>query len=184
MAANTVPIEQFFNQQANSTLIEEANRYRTIPKDTYNVQVVKVEGKEWNYKDSGVRPGAHLTVKVSKGDKIIATVFPDVSWVERRTKAGKLDRRSLLWGQLQKAAFSEATRADMDAKTVEDVIERIMKYPVGAYVTEAYLVPDPNNPQYTNSNTPRSEEEEKEYNERGYKKVNEILSFNKYQEGR
>ena len=185
MASENVPIEQFFNQQASGALVEEANRFRAVPKDSYNVQIAKVEGKIWKADDpEKKRNVAQLTVNILKGDKKIATVWTNVSWEERRYKDGKLDMASRLWGQLQKSLFPTASGADLAAKTVGEVIEAATRFPVGAYVGAGYKVPQLDNPQFTNVRTPRTPEEETEYRTKGYKHVNEILSFSKHQEGR
>lgn len=183
--ANTIPIESFFDQQAGGATIEEANRFKVAPKDTYNVKIVKAEGATWKADDPEKRRNvAHLTVHVMKGEKKIATVWPNVSWEERRNKKGNLDIPSRLWGQLAKALFPTDTQADLDSKKVGDVIDAALKYPVGAFITSGFAVPNPMNPKYTNTQTPRSPEEEKEYRTKGYKEVNELLSFSKAQEGK
>ena len=183
--AETVPIEQFFASKASEGLVAEANRFKVLQKDSYNGQIVKAEGKIWKADDPEKRREvAHLTLQIIKDGKKVSTLFPNISHQTRRNSKGYLDVPARLYGQLQRALWPTASQADLDQKTVGDVIEAALKFPVGVYVGRGFEVPDEKNPKFSNVRTPRTPEEEKEYREKGYKEVNEVMSFSKYQEGK
>lgn len=177
----TVPIEQFYDQKTPIGLVTEASSFRTVPSNSYTIQVSKVEGKTWgaNGADLG-RDGAHLTASVLQDGKKISTVFFNVSWQEKRTLKGYLDTQSRLWGQLGKALYADKTDAEISELGVGAIVDAALKYPVRGYIIEGFKVPDPTFYTGFSTKVPRTPEEAIEYRKLGYKQVNNVQSISKF----
>jgi hypothetical protein len=119
--------------------------YRAVQDDglirsgTYSVQVDKFFARA-NAMDSDFNPGrefASLFCRLydpADLTKSLGTTYVKVSWDERRTKAGKPDAQSSLWGQLQKALGLDA------AATVPDVLTASTRQRVHMTFEETYRV--------------------------------------------
>lgn len=179
MDEQTAPtMEDLFSQYAKQGMVEEANRFRTVPKGTYTLQVTKVEAQVTKPNaergSAGGRPYAHIAASVLDADgKRKAGVFFNASWVEgRNEKTGKLDGMSKLWGNIEKAF-------DVVGKSVGEVLSALTKYPCKAYIDVVYQDAAYNR-FYIKANTGVSEpDQEKEYLSSGYEPSNTVLNIMK-----
>lgn len=147
-------IEQAFNEYASATALAEAGRYKTLPTSEYTIQIVKIEGKKFPGED---RPLAHATAQVLIDGVKRGTVFFDMSWVEKRNASGKLDGAFNKYAQAAKAMFPELSPEERASKPVGEVLKMVQQYPLRAYITESYRVPQSDGSlKWT---TPRTEEE-------------------------
>ena len=169
-------MEDLFQQYASKGLTEEANRFRTVKKGTYTLQITKAEPQVTKPNSergtAGGRPYVHISASIlNEEGKRQAGVFFNASWVEGRTeKTGRLDGMSKLWGNLEKAF-------DVVGKSVGEVIATIQKYPCKAYVDVVYQ-DGAYNRFYIKSNTGVSEQDqEKEYLTAGLEPSNTILNI-------
>lgn len=183
MPTETTPIEQFFADKASASpnTIAEALRFRTAPTGSYTLQVAKAEGKIWQ-NETNTRNGAHLTVSILKGGKKVGTSFADVSWQEVRNAEGNLDNKYKLWSQYLKALFPDLKAEQLAELNNGEVIKAMQAFPVSGYVQLQYVVPATPEDKArgyfldTKRQSAKTEEQEKEYREAGYKQVNSILN--------
>lgn len=181
MAVENTPIEAFFADRAASSegALREANASRTVPTGSYTLQATKAEGKVWS-NETNKREGVHFTIAIKKGEKRIGTVFPDMSWVEVRTKKGELDGKSKLWLQLTKAVYPEMKANEVKELTVQQVIDAALKYPFSGYVMEQFVTPATEEDKAsgwfmdTKKRSARTPEQTVEWTKAGYPKVNTL----------
>ena len=171
-------MEDLFNKYASGTMVEEANRFRTVPKGEYTIQITKAEPALTKPNTERGTPGgreyARCSASVLNQDgKRQAGVFFNASWIEgRNEKSGRLDGMSKLWGNLEKAF-------DVVGKSVGEVIAAVQKYPCKAYIDVVYQDAAYNR-FYIKSNTGVSEQDqEKEYLTAGLEPSNTVLNIMK-----
>jgi hypothetical protein len=182
--ALTVPLQQFYNEQASVGAMDEANRFRTVPTGSYTIQAKKAEGKVWpgnnGSQGTGDRNGARIQAEVlNEHGKKVGVVFFNVSWAERRTAKGYLDGPTKLYSNLAKALWPEKSASDLAALSPVTVIETALQYPVSAYITEKYRVPNPQSQYGFDNVTPRDDAEAATFRTAGYETVNNVLSISK-----
>ena len=171
-------MEDLFNQYASKGLTEEANRFRTVPKGTYTLQITKAEpaGTKPNADRGtpGGRPYVHVSATVLNAEgKRQAGVFFNASWVEgRNDKTGRLDGMSKLWGNLEKAF-------DVVGKSVGEVIASIQKYPCKAYIDVVYQDAAYNRYYIQNNTGVSPQDQEKDYLQQGFEPGNTVLNIMK-----
>ena len=134
-----IDLEQYFDQFASASALAEASSFPTVSTGAYRLQVMKYDGKQFEW---DTRPFAHLTVAVQddSGTRKMATVFTDVTWLEGRGNDGKLDRGFKLWNQLTRALYPEMTAEERSQKDVGTVLNDAKSYPVSGFVTEKFQV--------------------------------------------
>ena len=178
VTSEVVSMEELFSQYAAETAIQEASRFATVATDKYPIQITKAEGRKYPE-----RTVAHFQADVLSTDgsnKKRATVFFDASWIEKRTEKGDQDRHFRLWNQISRAVYPELTDTQRAAKSVAETMEMASKYPLLAYITESYEVPDAKGPGRSGWLTPKNDEERARFKSAGYKARNLVQSVSKY----
>lgn len=161
MPTETIPMEQVFEQRAAASQVEEANRYPTLKSGSYVLQATKAEIKQY---DDGTQV-AHFSAKATgiphptTGVQQKGTVFFDAAWTEQRGVNGKLRTSSKLWGNILKALWPALPAGELANKTVGEVCEAMTRFPVSAYVVEAFRIEDATQPNGYRTTYPRSEDE-------------------------
>jgi len=131
----TIAVEELFNEYADAATLREGTRPTTVPTDGYILQAKSFEGRE-NANDG--RRSVRIRANIIKEDARIGTVWFNASWQVRRTGVGKLDRDSRTWSQLAMAVFPSIVESEVADKSVGEVLDMVMKFPINAYVTEAF----------------------------------------------
>lgn len=128
-------LTELFAQQTSDDLVKEANAFKTLPSGKYRLTAAKLEGRIASEKSPW--PGQKMIhVQVSaQGAERKGTLFIDLCVDPLRKENGKLEGPSKLWGQYVKAL-------DMVGHPAGEVIDALKLYPVDAFVTEAFKMPD------------------------------------------
>lgn len=177
-------VEDYFQDFASKSALQEAERFKTIPTGSYKAQVTKREGRYFELKemngrkfwsavfsdDSTPKPewrkGVQLTVELfNESDKKIGTQRVEASWEDKRDeKTGKLDQLFNRWVQLKQAMFPNMAKDE--EKAIGEVFSALEQFPFKLFVTESYkVVAIDNSTKWTTAN---NDEEAKVYREAGY----------------
>ena len=169
----TFNLEEYFNEFADAGAMAEASRFRTLPTGSYPIQIKKHEGTKFNGSDRLI---VHFTADaLNENGKKAATVFFNATWIPEKNDKGELDRVFKLWEQLTRALFPELKAEERSKKSVGEVINAAMSYPVKAYITESYHVPAiDGSKKWT---TPRTAEEVVQYKTAGYEARNYVQNI-------
>ena len=190
-------VEAYFQEFADSSAMQEASRFKTVPTGNYQAQVTKREGRYFELKvgKSGEywspvfsdstevnlnwRKGVNLSADLFNGsDKKVSSVRIEASWEAKRdARNGKLDRLFTRWEQITRALYPNLKAEERAAKSTGDVLTALSQYPVKVYITETFKVPaiDGSNKWIT----PATEEETKQYREAGYEVRNFVVNISK-----
>ena len=172
MPSTTFNIEERFNEFASASASAEASAFPTVETNPYRLQVTKYEGKEFND-----HPYAHLTVSVQNedGSRKLATVFADITWVEKRYPDGKLIKEFKLYDQLTRALYPDLTVEQRTQKDLGQVLADATAYPVSGFVTEKFQTIDAEGKKKWVS--PKTADEKVGYRSKGFKAGNFIANF-------
>lgn len=190
----TFNVENYFTSFADKSAMEEASRFRTIPTGSYLMQVTKYEGiyleldprgfwkrvftEDNTNVDPSWRPGVRYSGVVynpTDPAKKLRTMYIDASWDNKRDpKTGELDKYFKRWEQLKRAMFPQSKNEE---KSVGDVTQALLQYPVSVKVTESFHVEAIDGSKQWK--TPTQAEEIKQYREAGYKCENFIQAVSK-----
>ena len=124
-----------FTRHAEAEAVKEANAFRTLPSGTYRLTTKKIEYRVGSPQSPW--PDAellHLQVDAVSPDRR-GVLFFDISYQTLRRPDGSLDKPTKLWGQYEKAL-------GVEGKNAGEVAEAITLYPVDAYVTESFRLPE------------------------------------------
>jgi hypothetical protein len=131
-------LESLYTQYTKDSIIDESTQFPSIPTGKYRIQVDKREIfpagdlREKPIANLVGRQFASLSAPVAKDGKKYGRVFFKVSWEERRTDKGGLDKVSQAWGQLMDALSCRG-------KSVGATLEAVMQYPIDVTVNEQYI---------------------------------------------
>lgn len=176
--------EELHKSQTDPRLVKDANAVRTLSAASYRIgpatklDVSRISPEQADKRKNPALAGrleAHLqtpAVEVEKGqDGYIVkeggrkgTLFIDVSPDELRTKTGRLDGASQLWGQAIKAFGLPADASH------QDVLEAFGTYAIDGFVGESYRLDG----EYLNPKTP---DEVKTALEQGATVSNRVRNF-------
>lgn len=134
--AQTFDLNEMADQQTSDEMVKEANAFKTVPAGKYRLTTEKAEGRISGEKapwGQGVKM-LHLQVE-AKSETRKTKLFLDVTPIELRRENGKLFGPSKLWGNYVKAL-------DCQGQPFHVVLDAIQKYPVDAFVTESFKMPD------------------------------------------
>ena len=170
-----VTMESLFNQFADASAVEEANRYRVVPKGPYHIQITKAEPRltkqDENDPAKPRRPYARFTASVLSPDgKKQASVFFNGSWQVGRRADGKLDGMTKLWGNIEKAINAVG-------KSVGEVLGETTKYPVQAFIDVVYEDQGGQRYYIRANDGVSAEDQEKQYRELGYIPSNSVVNI-------
>lgn len=168
-------MENLFNTFAKPGMVEEANRFRTVKRGSYTIQPTKVEGKltkqDENDPSKVQRPYLHVQASVlNEEGKRQATVFFNASWEEGRTKTGRLDGMSKLWGNIEKAYNSVG-------KSVGEIKDVLTKFPCRAYIDVVYKDQAGGRFYIDSKNGIPEADQEKNFLTQGYAPENTVLNI-------
>lgn len=189
-------VEDYFNDFANKSALQEAERFKTVPTGSYKAQVTKREGRWFEQKDGknggkywsvvfsddttpkpGWRKGVQLTVDLyNDADKKLSNIRIEASWEDKRDeKTGKLDQLFNRWSQLKKAVFPNLAKDE--EKSIGEVFSALEQFPIKVRVSESYKVTAiDGSGKWT---TAESDEQAKVFREAGYEPRNFVQGIQK-----
>src|SRR6266436_9793847 len=134
-------MEDLYNQFTTEEHIKESFERRTVPTGSYTFQAEKKsrrvlgDNTPWPGREVGGLNGGLLKADGSKAGRFMF----DLSYIPvRDTREGrleKLDNMSQHWGQL-------VTALDAKQKSVAEVFDLALRYPVSVYLVEAFKTPE------------------------------------------
>jgi len=131
-------LESLYAQYTKDSIVDESTQFPSIPTGKYRIQVDKREVyptgdlRENPIKNLVGRQFASLSAPVAKDGKKHGRFFFKVSWEERRTDKGGLDKPAQAWGQLMDALACRG-------KSAGHTLEAVMQYPIDVSVNEQYI---------------------------------------------
>ena len=160
-----------FGNFAPANMIQEATAFKTVKAGQYDGQINKVY--EFNADEGWARVGA----KVAVDGAIRGSVFFRVQWKEARGKNGKLKGSCKLYAQLLKALYPTKTADELATVDAQTLLDDSMKFVVGMFVSEYYVVPDASNPYGSSRVYPKTTDEIADVLKRGGKAKNDVLTI-------
>lgn len=170
MPLERIDLDELYNIYTSDEQMKESFEKRTVPTGKYMFVARRADAIKAS--DRSPWPGRKMAsfygaLKDMSEGKTKGFVGFDASWETARDKRGKLDRPSMLWGQLIRALG-----LDPQNTGVGKVIEAGGSYPVSVYVTEAFKTPE-------GWRTARTPEQRREYRQRGFDGRNFVDSVSK-----
>lgn len=160
-----------FGNFASTNMINEATAFKTVKSGTYDIQVNKTY--EFNETEGFARVGG----KAIAGGIPQGTVFFRLQWKEARGTTGKLKIGCRLYAQVLKALYPTKSVEELSHIDAKDVIADLEKFPVRAFISEYYSIPDATNQYGSRRTTPKTPEEVKAALEAGGTPKNEVLTI-------
>lgn len=141
MEEQTLTLDDLYDTHVEEGYIKEGTSFDTVPGGKYTFQPDKVEPqvgtKEIITRLFG-RKFAHIGGSITdENGNSRGKQWLDISWEERRSANGRLDKPSKLYGHYAKAL-------GMETASVGELLDAITQFPVYLYVSEA--AQDPSDP--------------------------------------
>jgi len=143
MADTPMDMAELFGIHTDDAAVDEASKFPTVPGGRYESKIdtrqVFDKGTDPNFKETFDRQYARVSFpayKLVNGEKKKVGRVPfNISWIEKRTARGFLDRPYQLFNQIKGAL-------GMKGKSVGEVLTAMTEYPLIFNVTEQYAVAD------------------------------------------
>lgn len=184
MALSTLTTDELFQQYTTKAQVDEAGRFKTVPKGSYTFRAESYEprlGDKPTYEGSD-RPNpmferrfAHVFFRLEDKDgNKKGSIYLDLSWECKRItegqNTGELDKPSKHWGQIVKAL-------KMESESVGAVLEALKQYPVVGYITEYWVRGEGESREF--GDAPKNDEERAALLEAGYEPRNAVQNFSR-----
>jgi len=177
MADTPMNMAELFGIHTDDAAVDEASKFPTVPgaryESTIDTRQVFDKGTDPNFKETYDRQYARVAFpafKMVNGEKKkIGRVQFNISWIEKRTARGFLDRPYQLFNQIKGAL-------GMKGKSVGEILTALTEYPFIFNVTEQYAVPDADGKKVYKDVT---EENRRFVNENQYNTYNNVNGISK-----